>query len=444
MIPLAFGMVLLFAVALAFALADSPGASAQSAEDECNEDDPAAVCPTATPKPTRTPSPPTATRTPTPKPEPTPTCEDPMEPYNKDEGAEPEGFCTPTPKPTRTNTPVPPTPTDTPVPPTPTDTPVPPTPTDTPIPPTPTDTPIPEPTDTPAAPTPTDTPTPDPRCAIKSLGTISKQKSRSGSWIAECSSTNREDRYAHFYSFEVSQTSNVQIDLVSSVDPYMFLLDGTEKNGKVLAQDNNGGQGNNSQITKLLSAKSYTVEATTNAVGKVGSFTLTINVSTPIPTPAPPTPTYTPTPTRTPTPTPVSTPTPVFNFDVQVRVRVKGDTRPISPDFDNSIEWNVMVPGEVTVRLKSRIPNRNQYQYAIGGNQSTGFQFGRSECVWPPQAWPTPTNSGWVEITDSIEIVRCAIGDGRSDLDMWIRYKPDSSYERRTVVKDVKKAWHRT
>ena len=104
-------MVLLFGISLAFALADAPSASAQSAEDECNEDDPAQFCPTQTPKPTSTPGPPTATRTPTPKPTSTPTCDDFWEPYNKkDEDANAEGYCpTPTPKPTRTNTPVPPT-----------------------------------------------------------------------------------------------------------------------------------------------------------------------------------------------------------------------------------------------------------------------------------------------------------------------------------------------
>ena len=45
--PPVIGTVLLSAIAPAFALADSSGALAQSAEDECNEDDSAPILPDA-------------------------------------------------------------------------------------------------------------------------------------------------------------------------------------------------------------------------------------------------------------------------------------------------------------------------------------------------------------------------------------------------------------
>ena len=249
-------------------------------------------------QPTNTPTP-TPSLTPTPTPTPTPT-------------ATP----TPTPMPGPTNTPTPtPSPTSTPAP---TSMPTA-TPTPTPIPgPTNTPTPTPSPTSTP-----TPTPTPDTSTCISSLGSANGTLTRNDAWSSDCASVNRSGRYARFYSFSLSQQTDVQIDLVSPTDTYLFLLQNAGRNGSIIERDDGGPTGYNSRITRTLSAGAYTIEATTYSTRRTGSFTLTLQTSgsaqptnTPTPTPSP-TPTPTPIPTATPrpgtvtpTPTPASTPDP--------------------------------------------------------------------------------------------------------------------------------------
>jgi hypothetical protein len=57
--------------------------------------------------------------------------------------------------------------------------------------------------------------------------TISGNASVSGSWFATCASANRRGAYAQYYTFTLAETAVVQIDLESSVDPYLYLLAGT-------------------------------------------------------------------------------------------------------------------------------------------------------------------------------------------------------------------------
>ena len=143
-----------------------------------------------------------------------------------------------------------------------------------------------------------------PVCSVTSLGTLSGSITRTGSWSNSCNSTHRSGSYARFYSFTVSQSSQVTIDLTSSEDSYLYLLQGSGTSGSVIESDDDDGVGTNSRIVRTLSSGTYTVEATTYYSAQTGSFTLTITG------PAPPTPTPTPTATPTPTPTATATPTP--------------------------------------------------------------------------------------------------------------------------------------
>ena len=161
---------------------------------------------------------------------------------------------------------------------------------------TPTHSPTPTLTSTPTH-TPTQTPTSTNGC-VTSLGTISGTTSRSGTWISACSSTHRTGSYARFYTFDVSQTSDVRVDLSSSTDPYLFLLSGSGKNGTKLAENDDidrSRRNYNSRIERELSSGTYTVEATTYGSRRTGNFTLKIQVSG--------------SPTATPTHTPTATPT---------------------------------------------------------------------------------------------------------------------------------------
>ena len=143
-------------------------------------------------------------------------------------------------------------------------------------------------------------------------------------------------RYARFYTFTLSAPSTVTLELKSSVDTYMYLMQGTGKTGTIDDSDDDiSNEDTNSRISKTLPVGDYTIEATTFGIEATGTFTLTVSGlpdastptvtpttsagDTPTVTPTPisgqdtPTPTPTSTPTRTPTPVPTTVPTDVLN-----------------------------------------------------------------------------------------------------------------------------------
>ena len=95
-----------------------------------------------------------------------------------------------------------------------------------------------------------------------------------GEWTGECTSDHRPGRYAKYYTFSGSAGQEVVIDLTSSEDTYLYLID---PSGNVEAQDDDGGAGTNSRIARVLSSSgTYKIEATTYYSGKTGSFDLTL------------------------------------------------------------------------------------------------------------------------------------------------------------------------
>ena len=113
---------------------------------------------------------------------------------------------------------------------------------------------------------------------VEDLGTPSNVVTKTGTWTDACDSTSREGRYARFYTFTLEQQSEVQIDLVSTQDPYLFLLQGTGTNGAEVASNDDivPNVELDSLISVTLAAGSYTIEATTYDVGETGAFTLTL------------------------------------------------------------------------------------------------------------------------------------------------------------------------
>ena len=103
---------------------------------------------------------------------------------------------------------------------------------------------------------------------------INVNQSISGNWESHCFSVNRPNSYAKYFTFTLTNTQEVTIDLQSSEDAYLFLLNGTGQNGTVIALDDDGGIGFNAKIVRTLSAGTYTTEATTFSGGVVGSFTI--------------------------------------------------------------------------------------------------------------------------------------------------------------------------
>ena len=125
---------------------------------------------------------------------------------------------------------------------------------------------------------------------VKSLGTPAGTVA--GSWTGYCASVNKPGSSARFYTFYLEGETEVQIDLTSSQDTYLFLLEGAGRNGQVRVENDDMETGNsNSRITATLEAGSHTIEATTYSAGATGDFTLTITPAGTTPPPTPPAPT---------------------------------------------------------------------------------------------------------------------------------------------------------
>ena len=100
-----------------------------------------------------------------------------------------------------------------------------------------------------------------------------------GNWISGCKSATRIGRNAHFYTFQLTQQSDVTITLTSSLDTYLFLRTGNDtRSGSLVAENDDIGGGNyNSRIIRTLNAGRYTIEATTFSRGHTGDFQLEIS-----------------------------------------------------------------------------------------------------------------------------------------------------------------------
>ena len=86
-----------------------------------------------------------------------------------------------------------------------------------------------------------------------------------GTWNGDCASTHQSGSYARFYAFTLTRRTQVQIDLRSAADAYLYLLRGAGSGGSIVDEDDDGGStGNNSLLDLTLEAGTYTVEAQTS------------------------------------------------------------------------------------------------------------------------------------------------------------------------------------
>jgi hypothetical protein len=111
------------------------------------------------------------------------------------------------------------------------------------------------------------------------VSSINHNSTINGTWTSDCASTHRSGRYAKFYTFTLSSAADVQIDLSSSADNYLYLLSGSGTSGSIVAEDDDAGGSQNARISESLNAGTYTIEATTYSSGTTGSFTLTLSVT---------------------------------------------------------------------------------------------------------------------------------------------------------------------
>ena len=61
---------------------------------------------------------------------------------------------------------------------------------------------------------------------FQTLGALTAAITRDASWTGDCASTHRPGRHARFYSFTLSQQTEVEINLTSSQDTFLYLLRG--------------------------------------------------------------------------------------------------------------------------------------------------------------------------------------------------------------------------
>ena len=136
------------------------------------------------------------------------------------------------------------------------------------------------------------TPPTDDECAT----TLTGDGSVEGNWNSTCvsdipSPSDDGDRYAHYYTFELTEQSEVTITLISDSirngDTYLYLRRGEnqKEGGAYIENDDHGDDSNNdfdlprraSGITATLQPGSYTIEATTYYSEESGDFTLTVS-----------------------------------------------------------------------------------------------------------------------------------------------------------------------
>ena len=118
------------------------------------------------------------------------------------------------------------------------------------------------------------------------LATITDDSTIEGNWDGTCPSGREPepyggsgDRYARYYTFTLSATSNITIALTSSEDTYLYLLEGVNKGVPYLYENDDitPGSNLNSRIEQRLQPGEYTIEATTYYSQKTGEFTLEVS-----------------------------------------------------------------------------------------------------------------------------------------------------------------------
>ncbi len=128
-------------------------------------------------------------------------------------------------------------------------------------------------------------------CSTTSLGTLGTGRvTRPGSWAAGCRSTqlgsDQTPYWAQSFTFAVAGAATADLDVTSSGDPYVFVINSSGT--AVGSDDDSGTDGRDSRIRGLrLPRGSYTIEATTSGPRQTGSFALALDLTVTVPAPQP-------------------------------------------------------------------------------------------------------------------------------------------------------------
>jgi hypothetical protein len=104
-------------------------------------------------------------------------------------------------------------------------------------------------------------------------GTVAVGQSVSG-LLTSASCVLPDGRFADPWHFNVGSAMSLRIDMVSAqVDPYLII---TDLDGRILAQDDDGGAGFNARVIHHFAAGGYIAWATTYDIGETGSYQLSV------------------------------------------------------------------------------------------------------------------------------------------------------------------------
>ena len=104
-----------------------------------------------------------------------------------------------------------------------------------------------------------------------------------GSWGGDCESAAREGRQARYYQFTLAESADITVRLASDdAETVLYLREGAGvTSGSTTPGGFNEGESKynyrRASIEESLEAGTYTIEATTYAVGETGGFTLTVS-----------------------------------------------------------------------------------------------------------------------------------------------------------------------
>ncbi len=144
-----------------------------------------------------------------------------------------------------------------------------------------------------ATPGPSPTPTATPEApADECVKVVSDSGAITGSWSSDCASEGRSGSYASYYTFTLTESAEATITAESSVDTYLFLREGSGRDGAELCNNDDYGSAVSgdlcqsidstlesefdSGLVASLGAGTYTIEVTTYTAGETGTFTLTV------------------------------------------------------------------------------------------------------------------------------------------------------------------------
>ena len=100
----------------------------------------------------------------------------------------------------------------------------------------------------------------------------------SGRWADDCQSQVSGRGFARYYSFTLTESLEVAINLTSSEDAFLYLRQGNATSGSAVHENDDIESGNtDSRIVATLSAGNYTIEATTYNVDTTGIFSLSVS-----------------------------------------------------------------------------------------------------------------------------------------------------------------------